>query len=151
MCAELCRGTLNTYAALITRLQSHAFRRLTLARLIALGYTFLMSNIKAALVGGLLGILSTLGGVKLAHADCDYGMAKAQALDESEACEVDGGVFQGPEGWTSYCSSRQQLLACEFASELVDCSERSDESCDVAMGEVYEACLVLAWRTGAVH
>jgi hypothetical protein len=34
-----------------------------------------MQNIKAALVGGLLGVLSTLGGVRLAHADCDYPVA----------------------------------------------------------------------------
>lgn len=79
------------------------------------------------------------------------GSTHQEAFEDSEQCEVDGGIFRGPSGWDFYCSTPDQLEACESVSELLDCSDMSAEACDVAMGRVYEACLIIADRTGAVR
>lgn len=126
-----------------------------------------MMNIKAFVAGSLLGML---GGVKLAHAECDQDFTRAarpsfpgvdhavdvwgsreQALAASRLCDVDGGFYQAPsDEWVSYCNTARELDVCEDLSNQVECGAMSAEACDMAMGDVYEGCLALAGMTGAV-
>lgn len=123
-----------------------------------------MTSIKALLVGGLVGILATLSGVSLARADNAYtvpeygndspdhqGMysLRSTALEASELCDVDGGVFQATSGaWVSYCNTSAELAFCEELSSTIDCSAMTADVCDTAMGDVFEGCLALSGMTG---
>ncbi len=129
------------------------------------GYTYPMTtNAKALLVGGLMGIISTLAGVKLAQADCGYGSlewAQADAAEGSargyrcEVIELQNGQFEAQCDETAFAV---ESAACDrFASAYVvggagvaglPLSADSDEVYDAA----YELCMVVAVNTpGAVQ
>ena len=112
-----------------------------------------MQNIKAVLVGGVLGILATLGGVKLAHADCSqdsvsYQEAMADVLEGAgrgyncEVIELRDGSFEA------------QCDEVDFAEESMACSMWAggfeDELGETDIEGMYEACMVIALHTGAV-
>ncbi len=107
------------------------------------------TNTKCLILGAVCAIAAVLAGEGLAHADCDNDDQAAYrvAFDATAECPVDGGVTLVDDQWVAYCSTVEQMQACEDVSSLVDCMAYPDaDSCDVAMGKVYEACLVIADR-----
>jgi hypothetical protein len=103
-----------------------------------------MSNIKLCLTAS-LALVAFIGGERLASAETYQA-----AIEDADQCEVDGGVFLGPQGWDHYCADSRQLAACEEVSTWLDCSALTADACDAAMGRIYTSCLVIADRTGAV-
>jgi hypothetical protein len=103
-----------------------------------------MTNTKALLVGGLLGILATLGGLRAAKADCSQDSPRGCVSNYAET------VLVGPSGErVEWCVPDATAEGCIEVSSLLDCSAMSDESCDVTMGVMFEACVQLAY-IGAV-
>ena len=112
-----------------------------------------MQNIKALVVGGLLGILATLGGVKLAHADCSqdsrsYQEAMADVLEGAgrgyncEVIELRDGSF---EAQCDEVALPEESRACSAWSGSFE-----DELGETDIEGMYEACMVIALHTGAV-
>ena len=117
-----------------------------------------MANAKTLLIGGVLGILSTLSGLGLVRAECSQGSFEAAQADAYEgnargdSCEVielQNGTFEAQcdgeafPAWVAACS--------DWVETALDCSDLSPEACDDAMGQMYEACMVIAVNTGAVR
>ena len=96
-----------------------------------------MQNIKAALVGGLLGVLSTLGGARLAHADCDYPDRPATQLEAEEGmpmCEL-----VNHEAYELAFSLAE--ANCDYASQgWIEDELVSEEDA----GRMYDACMRLS-------
>lgn len=80
------------------------------------------TTLKALLLGGVLGIVSTLTGLSAAKADCSLDAIPHYQDYPSEADD------------------------CVYVAETtVDCdvTYSTAESCDQAMGQVYDACMVM--------
>ncbi len=129
-----------------------------------------MNNIKAALVGGFLGILATLGGARLAHADCDQDVTRGYAPSEDQDQAGYDRAFSYAEAMADVLEGAGRGYNCE-AIQLADgsfeaqCDEvaaplESQACSDWAYGfegigdtdaeGMYEACMVIAFHTGAV-
>ena len=110
-----------------------------------------MQNIKALVAGGLLGILATLGGVKLAHADCDAGDTYSEAMADvlegagrgynCEVIELQDGSFEAQCDEVAHADESRACSSWAFGFGL---GETDAEG-------MYEACMVVALHTGAVR
>lgn len=108
-----------------------------------------MKTFQAVIAGGLMGVLATVGGMRLAHADCDYGQSSGagsylEARIDADACDTNyGEVVRVRDGWEAYCVPDDVAEGCIEVSSLLDCSLMSAAACDEAMGSMFEACLTL--------
>lgn len=118
-----------------------------------------MQNIKAVLVGGLLGILSTLGGVKLAHADCDQDVTRAAQVEGDTYADALADVLEGAgRGYNCEVIELQDgsfEAQCDEVAHAVESRACSGWAFGFGLGEtdaegMYEACMVVALHTGAV-
>jgi len=131
-----------------------------------------MTNIKTLFVGAVAGIVATVAGAQLAHADCDYpahpatereaiqgypdcdapvGYSRASqagswpdARADADTCDTNyAEVVRSYDGWEAYCVPDDVAEGCIDVSSLLDCSLMSAGACDDAMGRMFEACLTL--------
>lgn len=122
-----------------------------------------MNNIKAALVGGFLGILATLGGARLAHAECDYVPSETEdqagydrAFSRAEAMvDVLEGAGRGYNCEVIELQDGSFEAQCDEVSSPSESRACSDWAYGFGLGEtdaegMYEACMVIALHTGAV-
>lgn len=115
------------------------------------------THIKSLVIGAVLGMVGVLAGTGLAHAECDagsYQAAKADAAegnrrgDRCEVIELENGTFEAQCDTEAFPEETQ---ACEdWVETALDCTDLSPLACDTAMGQMYEACMVIAIHTGAV-
>lgn len=96
-----------------------------------------MQNIKAELVGGLLGILSTLSGIRLAHADCDYQTPRERCQDAAVA-DVEGCVVFEQTYDLAFSLAESN---CDYASQGWIEDELVSEA---DAGKMYDACMRLS-------
>lgn len=112
-----------------------------------------MTNIKALLVGGLLGILATLGGVKAAQADCLDGVSRETAF-----ADVLEGAARGYNCEVIELRDGSFEVSCDEVDHDIEaraCSAWAGSFEADGLGEtdiegMYEACMVVALHTGAV-
>lgn len=108
-----------------------------------------MTNLRTLFLGAAAGIVATVAGAQLAHADCDYGQASgagsyAEARVDADACDTNyGEVVRVRGGFEAYCVPDDVAEGCIGVSSLLDCSLMSAAACDKAMGSMFEACLSL--------
>ena len=99
-----------------------------------------MSNTKSLLVGCVAGVLSVLLGLGIAKADCSQDSPRECVSNYAET------VLVGPSGErVGWCVPDSVAEGCIEVSSLLDCSDMSDEACDVTMGVMFEACVQLAY------
>ena len=117
-CAKSVAQLLNGLASLRIRPNSTLACSRMLDRASDRGYNYNMQNIKAALVGGLLGILSTLGGIRLAHADCDYPSVDHEAYELAFSL-AEANCDYASQGWIE-----DELVSEEDAGRMYDACMR---------------------------
>jgi hypothetical protein len=112
-----------------------------------------MQNIKALLVGGLVGILATLGGVKLAQAECHQDSASYQEAVR----DVLEGAGRGyhcqviPLQDGSYESQCDEVASPDWSRACSGWAYSFEGIGDTDAESMYEACMVIAYHTdGAV-
>ncbi len=114
-------------------------------------------NLKSLLIGGVFGIVSTLAGVSLAHAECSqgsYAAALADAVegnrrgDLCEVIELENGSFEAQCDGDAY---GDESAACEEWVQGMTESGDWPLMTDDQLGVQYEACMTVALHTGAVR
>lgn len=116
-----------------------------------------MTNLKAAILGGVVALLGVIAGEGIARAECDGGSRQAALADmyEGEArgwhCEVielENGTFE------AQCDEEAFADASDACTLFVETSElyETDAFTGEVMTEQYEACMTIAIHTpGAVR
>ena len=114
-----------------------------------------MTNIKAAILGGLVALLGVVAGEGIARADCDYApqtegvpysLAMADVLEGAgkgyncEVIQLQDGSFE------AQCDEVSSPLESAACSEWAHGFGVGEDDAD----EMYEACMVIALHTGAV-
>lgn len=116
-----------------------------------------MTNLKAAILGGVVALLGVCLGEGIARAECDSGSRQAALADmyEGEArgytCEVIGlenGTFE------AQCDEEAFAVEADACTSFVESFDGEDVGPDAAAtyATMYEACMTIAIHTpGAVH
>jgi hypothetical protein len=129
-----------------------------------------MTNTKAILVGGLMGILSTLCGLSAARADCDLYEVQASVVPDYSYAEA---FAHGRQGVYTECAEEAELQACATVDGMACAREMQalysscvgdvvcddwvqgaledgtlDGSNDEVLGDVYSACVRMVRSAG---